>query len=96
MTETKPLKNERVEVTFTLPENIDAAGLSVVGDFNNWNPSTLPMQRDKDGSWTARAVLDANSQYQFRYLASDSSWYTDVECARCPNPYGGENNVLET
>ena len=54
------------------------------------------MQRDEDGSWTAKAELDASSRYQFRYLAGDGSWYTDVDCARCPNPYGGENNVLET
>ncbi len=47
----------------------------LVGEFNDWNTSTLPMRREPDGWWRCRLRL-APGTYQFRYLA-DRQWYLD-------------------
>lgn len=35
----------------------NARTVSLVGDFNGWNPLANPMQRDASGSWIARVEL---------------------------------------
>lgn len=37
--------------------NRDAKSVSVIGDFNNWNPLTHPMRRREDGWWFAEVPL---------------------------------------
>lgn len=92
----KPLKNGRVKVTFTLPEGLDVARASVVGEFNAWNPAAHPMKRDKKGRWTATPTLDAGRTYEFRYLVNEHLWINDDTCACQPNPFGSENALLQT
>jgi 1,4-alpha-glucan branching enzyme len=35
----------------------EAKHVSLVGDFNRWNPRTNPMQQQSDGAWTLRVEL---------------------------------------
>jgi 1,4-alpha-glucan branching enzyme len=35
----------------------EARAVSLVGDFNHWNPSSNPMQRGSDGAWSLRVEL---------------------------------------
>ncbi|NLH71785.1 MAG: glycoside hydrolase family 13 [Verrucomicrobia bacterium] len=42
-----------------------ANNVSLVGDFNNWQPDANPMQRMPDGCWTVRLELRHGS---YRYL----------------------------
>jgi len=37
--------------------NRDVKSVSVIGDFNNWNPLTNPMRRREDGWWFAEVPL---------------------------------------
>jgi len=37
--------------------NPAAQSVSVIGDFNNWNPLTNPMRRREDGWWFAEVPL---------------------------------------
>ncbi len=53
----------------------DARWASVVGDFNNWDESSLPMSRTGTGHWACRLKLP-DGVYQFRYLI-DGEWYVD-------------------
>ncbi|MER5757750.1 hypothetical protein [Streptomyces sp. NPDC002082] len=43
MLERKQLKN-RAQVTFILPEDTPDGPVSVVGDFNHWNPAAHPLR----------------------------------------------------
>ena len=54
MIRTRPLKNHRTKVTFTLPATPDLSHVSVVGEFNDWDPHDLPMKRLKDERFQAR------------------------------------------
>jgi len=35
----------------------EAKYVSVVGDFNKWNPRTNPMEKGTDGAWTSRIEM---------------------------------------
>lgn len=92
----RPLKNDRTKVTFELLGNPDLEHVSVVGEFNDWDPNALRMKQLKDDRFQASVVLPADERYEFLYLANDGRHLLDDRCASCPNPYGGENSVLQT
>ncbi|MCQ2592521.1 MAG: isoamylase early set domain-containing protein [Treponema sp.] len=54
----------------------------LVGEFNSWNESSIPMKKNPDGSFSVRKQLETNKEYQFRYLLED---FTDC---------GGNNSRL--
>jgi 1,4-alpha-glucan branching enzyme len=44
----------------------DALAVCLVGDFNNWQPSAHPMQRQRNGLWSVRLELSPGfHQYIF-------------------------------
>lgn len=44
----------------------EAAAVFLMGDFNGWNPASLPMQRRTDGWWFLQVPLShGHHQYQF-------------------------------
>ena len=52
-------------VAFFLCSAPQAKNVSLIGDFNDWQPAAQPMQRMPDGCWTARLELRHGSH---RYL----------------------------
>ncbi len=86
-------KSSKWSVTFEMPGEIEAQGLSVVGDFNEWNPAKDEMKRRKDGVWARRTRLDPGT-YRFRYVSDQGAWYNDP-AADGYEPSGlGEDNCL--
>jgi 1,4-alpha-glucan branching enzyme len=45
----------------------NAEAVSVIGDFNEWNPATNPMERAADGTWSAQ-VPEAAIGDEYRFL----------------------------
>ncbi len=67
------------KVTFKLTkeEANSADSVKLVGDFNDWDLSTEPMKKLKNGSFSSTLELPKESKYQFRYLLNDSDWTND-------------------
>lgn len=86
------------KVTFRLPKEIasEAEEVNLVGDFNNWEKNTTPMQALKDGTFKATVEVEPDREYQFRYLIDNSKWENDSEADKyVPTPYGdGDNSVI--
>jgi hypothetical protein len=61
-------------VTFTLPRSTRSEVISLVGDFNDWDPTSHPFRRDHVGKWTLTLDLELRRAYQFRYLLDDGEW----------------------
>ncbi|MEW2417837.1 isoamylase early set domain-containing protein [Streptomyces sp. NPDC046866] len=76
MLERKQLKG-RTQVTFVLPEDTPRGPVSVVGDFNHWNPAAHPLRPQGDGTRIATVALPAHSAHSFRYLAAGDYWFND-------------------
>jgi 1,4-alpha-glucan branching enzyme len=81
-------------VVFGLADGVVAEHASVVGDFNDWDPSCHPMKPGKNRRLEATVQLGPG-HYQFRYLVDDGQWHDDDGVGRCPNPFGGENGLLQ-
>jgi chromosome partitioning protein len=72
-----------------------ARSVQVAGDFNDWQPSKLPLEKVGDsGVWQASMKLPAG-RYRYR-LVVDGQWQQDPYNESTElNPFGGYNSVLE-
>ena len=86
-------KKKTKKIQFSL-EAVEAKKVSLVGEFNNWNPDADPMQRDENGKWTKTKMLSpGNIEYKF---CVDGEWTQDPENLRtCPNCFGTQNSVVK-
>lgn len=82
------LFGNKTRVTFSLPADEPAGRVSVVGDFNDWEPGRHELQARRNGTRTVSVPLDPG-RYRFRYLASDGVWLDD-EQADAIGPQGSE------
>lgn len=84
------------KVTFRLPEEatVDARSVTIVGDFNNWDPAKTPMKRMKNGGFFATLDLESNREYKFKYLIDgqwENDWFADKYI---PNEFGSDDSVV--
>ena len=84
-------------VTFTVPGRPRMKAIYLVGDFNDWNPTSHPLRRNGKGQWTLTLELELGHAYQFRYLSDDQEWMYDSQAdAYVTNPHGTHNFVVVT
>ncbi|MEV4276178.1 isoamylase early set domain-containing protein [Actinoplanes xinjiangensis] len=72
------LFGNKTRVTFSLPADEPAGTVSVVGDFNGWEPGRHELQARRNGTRTVSVSLDPGD-YKFRYLATDGVWLDDED-----------------
>src|SRR5690606_37612857 len=81
-------RGKGVKVTFAIPVEWLDQKVSVVGDFNDWDPMANPM-RKKGAVRTTSVDLAAGSVYRFRYLDARGHWFDDPGAdAIWPGPHG--------
>jgi 1,4-alpha-glucan branching enzyme len=73
----KPGRDGTVRVTFALPEGKPGGAVSVVGNFNDWNPHTHPLRKRANQTRSAAVTVKAGTTLQFRYLAEGGVWFDD-------------------
>ena len=84
-------------VTFTIPNSTWADSICLVGDFNEWNRTTHPLRRDREGRWVRTVELELGRAFQFRYLRDGKEWLNDSHAdAYVYNQYGSDNFVVVT
>ena len=89
-----PAESRPVPVAMVV-ELANAKTVSVVGDFNGWDPSVTPMQRvGKDGPWSA-TVLAKPGRHTFAYMVDGSTLVADPRAPRAKsNDFGGDASVM--
>nr|BFE84539.1 hypothetical protein GCM10020093_071400 [Planobispora longispora] len=90
----KPTKNGQVKLTFTVPTERAPGGISLVGDFNDWDPYAHPMQQKND-SYQVTVTVPADRDVCFRYLAHGGVWFDDEDADRHDH-HGGHLNAATT
>ena len=79
-------------VSFVL--DIDES-VSVIGDFNGWDPHAHPLIRDGSGHRVVTVPLEPGS-YAFRYLAEGGRFFDDPQAdSFADNGYGEKHGVLD-
>ncbi|MFI5763114.1 isoamylase early set domain-containing protein [Streptomyces sp. NPDC051563] len=91
MLERKLLKG-RTEVTFVLPADTPPGPVSVVGDFNDWQPGIHALVPRKDGKRAVTVALPSSGTHSFRYLAAGDYWFNDDSAG----DREGTNSLLHT
>ena len=93
MITTNLLPNGDVLVTFVID---DDRPVSVVGNFNDWDPYRDPFVEEIDGRRYVTVSLPADTVACFRYLALSGEFYDDPDADRLePNGYGQTHSVLD-
>jgi 1,4-alpha-glucan branching enzyme len=91
----KSAPKKTATVVFELSASDADQPVSVVGDFNGWDPLADPLESRRDGSQRARVKVAVGASYHFKYLADDGSWFCDPDVEdREPNEFGEMNSVL--
>jgi hypothetical protein len=86
-----------VKVNFVLPKDAVAGNVSVVGDFNGWDPLAHPLRPRRNGTRSAVVTLPPGRRFAFRYLAEGGRWHDDDTTGAVePNGIGGYNTVIHT
>ena len=84
-----------VKVTFSIPREWMDRDVSVVGDFNDWDPTATPLRR-KGAVRTASVALETGRVYAFRYLDSLGRWHDDPAADDVrPNASGGTDCLID-
>jgi 1,4-alpha-glucan branching enzyme len=74
---TRPGRDGTVRVTFTLPADEPSGAVSVVGNFNGWDPFAHPLRRRANSTRSAAVTVQAGTTLHFRYLAEGGVWFDD-------------------
>jgi 1,4-alpha-glucan branching enzyme len=88
----KPVRDGSVRVTFALPASEPPGAVSVVGDFNNWDPFAHPLRKRSNGTRSTVITVTPGSTLRFRYLAEGGMWFDD-DTAHATDSHGATISV---
>ncbi|MFE6912042.1 isoamylase early set domain-containing protein [Streptomyces erythrochromogenes] len=88
----RTLRKDRTEVTFVLPADVPPGPVSVVGDFNGWEPGVHTLEPRMDGKRAVTLTLPSEHVHSFRYLAAGDYWFNDESAG----DWDGSNSRLHT
>jgi hypothetical protein len=79
-------------VAFVLRTSADS-GVSLVGDFNNWDPRATPLHANRDGVWTVTVPLRPG-RYRYTFIV-DGTWRRDPAAPRAlEDDFGQPTSVI--
>ncbi len=82
-----------IKLTFSL--SLDRA-VSVVGDFNDWDPAAHPLKPRTNGKRSVVVTLPTGTRHAFRYLADGGHFFDDPDADGYEaNGYGDVHGLLE-
>ena len=81
------------EVTLEL-DRPDADFVHVAGEFNDWKPNDIALEKGDDGIWRVTLDLEAG-RYEYKFIINGQDWVADpANPDKVADPYGGSNSVL--
>jgi 1,4-alpha-glucan branching enzyme len=96
MIKKEAIKNsDQVKLTFVLPNDARRARVSVLGDFNDWDPAANPLLKRNNGTMSTSVTLPAGQRVRFRYFSTAGEWFNDTSAdAYEPGEYGADNCIV--
>ena len=93
-----PVKgSKKVKVNFVLPKESTAGKVSVVGDFNDWDPFVHPLKPRSNGTKSVSVTLPVSQRFAFKYLDENGQRLDDDAAHEyIENGIGGVNGVVLT
>jgi Carbohydrate-binding module 48 (Isoamylase N-terminal domain) len=71
-----------------------AASVTVVGDFNDWNPSATPLASANGGGvWWVTVPLPPG-RYRYAFVVNGTTWLADPEASAVEHEFGRPSSVV--
>ena len=88
------------EVTFRLAKHeqpkYDISSVNLVGDFNDWSKTSMPLEPLENGDYTVTVELIPGNKHEFRYLLNQEKWFKEWEADEyILGDFGKANCVVE-
>ena len=87
---------QQARITFIVPGRVAADSVHLVGDFNNWHPSSLPMVRTVCGQWSVTLELETDQAFEFGYLCDGQYWLPEYQADGFASSPDGRNTGIVT
>ncbi|MEO8296120.1 MAG: isoamylase early set domain-containing protein [Gemmatimonadota bacterium] len=88
-----PMPGHAERVSFAL-EAPSANHVTLVGDFNNWDPQATPLRRvSSNGRWETTVPLRPG-RYQFTFMIDGTRWVADPRLPRAVDDFGEPTSVI--
>jgi 1,4-alpha-glucan branching enzyme len=71
--------NQTIKVTFVLPMEEPSGRVSVVGEFNNWQPGMHELRKRSNGTRSVSVEVPHGTTLCFRYLGDGGVWFDDPD-----------------
>jgi 1,4-alpha-glucan branching enzyme len=82
-----------VTLTFVLPDT--GVRVSVVGEFNGWNPHAHPLRKRTNGTRSVTVTLPEGTEVRFRYLDEFGTFFDDEDGEGFePNGFGETHTLV--
>jgi 1,4-alpha-glucan branching enzyme len=75
------LFGRKTRVTFSITADQPPGTVSVVGDFNDWEPGRHELVRRRNGTRSVSVTLGPGV-HRFRYLGTDGLWFDEDQADR--------------
>ena len=93
----KAKDKDGVKVTFSLSLHDTPGPVSVLGDFNAWDPHAHPLKKRANGTRSVSIVLPVGERFTFKYLSDGGTWFNELDAdSHASNEYGEVNSIVET
>jgi len=92
----QPSPSEIVVVRLVL-EAPGASNVSVVGDWNGWDPAANRLtDKDGNGTWEIELRLKRGEEHQYQFLIDREKWVPDPKAPlQVEDGFGGLNSILQ-
>lgn len=92
MIKKQKVKSGTVKVTFSVQD--DGEPVSVVGEFNGWDPLVHPLKKRTNGTRSVSIELAPGERYQFRYLSTGGRFFNDDSADSFASNDRGEEHCI--
>ena len=74
-------------------EDKKAKKVTLMGDFNSWEPDAHPMKAHETGEWKKHLFLSPG-RYEYKFVVDGQWWEDPAGEQKCPNRFGTCNSVV--
>lgn len=91
----REVARNKKEVKVTFVQSLNGQSISVLGDFNSWDPAKGKLVKRANGTASLSVTMEPGTEVQFRYMREDGSWFNDEAAdSYAPNGFGETNSVI--
>ncbi len=72
-------KNTARRLTFAIPAEMSPGKVSVVGNFNQWEPGEHLLRKRSNGTMSIAIPVNSGDTLRFRYLGENGYWFDEPD-----------------